>query len=121
VPELNFGSTDRDAITALKNFCSRVDADLYNHGKDGMKTVLASLVTAQATREALEDKRHRQNRDRLNIIIGILLLIATYITLAATLKKDGKSSLDPHKIFHSESQPALYSQKQPQESEIPKL
>lgn len=101
MPDLNFGDSDKEALAVLKTFARRVDADLYNHGKDGMKTQLSELITAQMTREQLEDRRHKQNRDRLNIIIAIVSLIALYIGLVLTFKKDWKGAIDPAKLFHS--------------------
>jgi hypothetical protein len=73
-----------------------VDADLYNHGQDGLKTKFTKFMaeheatekartTMAAAQEAKQAERHKQNRERLNIAIGILLLIAAYLTLIQPL------------------------------------
>lgn len=62
------------------------------------------------THRALDEERRRQhkaNTVRLNIIIGILGLIATYILLVWTLSRPFKTLLDPSHVFHSQSEPQL--------------
>jgi hypothetical protein len=94
----------------------RLDADFYNHGRDGMKTVLSNFITRIDTEKQMEkDQRnheHRINTRKLNLLMAVattgLLLIAV-LTLFLTYETSKHSQLDPAKIFHAESFDSFFS------------
>ncbi len=104
--DLNFGETDKEALAVAKDFLQRVNQDLYNHGRDGLITRFNAFLARDEAREEEREKQHKSNVTRLNLIIAILALIASYIVMIATIKGLGKARLDDP--FHS-TIPADYS------------
>lgn len=97
--DLNFGETDREALAVAKDFLQRVNQDLYNHGRDGLITRFNGFIASYEAREKEQEKQHKSNVTRLNLIIAILALIASYIVMIATIKGLGKAKVDD--LFHS--------------------
>jgi len=104
----------------------RVDMDLYNHGKDGMKTILTKFIADHQARED-EHEKDRTRRDRqLNIAIGAIGLVLTLLTLLVGWRtyldtihhvKDGDLKIPV--ISHSRPPEPEYSVDRPQDAEIP--
>ncbi len=115
----------------------RVDMDLYNHGQDGMKTILTKFISDH---EAREDEREKALADhdrqlsealdtrdrRLNITIGILGLVLMLLTLIVgwrtyldTIHRIKEGDLKIRQIFHSSISESAYAIDKPQDAEIP--
>ena len=100
--DLDFGKTDQEAIVVLKGFAHRVNNDLYNHGTQGLINKFGTFIVEYRTLETVREKQHKANTVRLNIIIGLLVVVAAYWTLYLTLAHPSKSQVDPMHIFHSQ-------------------
>jgi biopolymer transport protein ExbB/TolQ len=79
-----------EGMSEVMSWKDRADADLYNHGQDGLKTKFTKFMAEHETNEkarkameATQREQHRQNRERMNIIIGLLIMLAAYLTLVA--------------------------------------
>ena len=81
-------------MSELLPWKDRVDADLYNHGQDGLKTQFLKFMTRMSTIEIETEKRHKENRYRNNLIIGLLGLLIALIGLAPIVKSIFKTSVD---------------------------
>jgi len=46
----------------------RIDADLYNHGRDGLKTKLDKLLATEEEKERQQARRHQENAEKLQEI-----------------------------------------------------
>lgn len=61
----------------------RMDADLYNHGKDGMKTQLTQFITTQTVREEerakVDKRRSRIHYWWLALLSGLILLLIGFL------------------------------------------
>lgn len=88
----------------------RLDADFYNHGRDGMKTVLSTFITRIDTEKAKDkeqrDNEHRSNSTKLNLLVAIAtagLFIIAALTLYITYQTGKHAEIYPAKLFHSQS------------------
>ncbi len=112
----------------------RIEEDIYNHGRDGIKTILTKHVAAQtayhesaeryrAEREAQEAKLISQTTVKQNlmlILIAIATLIITALGIFVTWVSMKHTSLDTPAIFHSETIEKVYAFIQPaQDSALP--
>jgi hypothetical protein len=70
----------------------RVDADLYNHGKDGLKTQFTSFVSEQRGKENERDREHKANTARLNLIIALLGLLCAIVMTVLAVRGLNKTS-----------------------------
>ena len=59
-----------ERMSSAETTIERVNGDLYNHGKDGLKTQFTAFV---ADYHAREDERSKTDKRRLAIIVGILV------------------------------------------------
>lgn len=69
----------REKMVKIIAFQERIDADFYNHGKEGLKTVVTEFI---ADHKARDDERKRSDdrfRWTLTLILGILTLAITAI------------------------------------------
>lgn len=84
--------------------------DLYDNGQLGL---ISRVETFMTTHNALDEERrqqHKANKDRLNIIIGLLVAIAAYIAIVVSVSHPFKSKMDPEKVFHSDNQTVAVNQ-----------
>ncbi len=68
-----------ERLNRLIPLIERVDADLYNHGKEGLKTRFETFMADHAATERTQEKMHTQNQARLNWIIALLALLCTIL------------------------------------------
>ncbi len=76
-------------------FMIRVDADLYGSGREGFMEEVNGFMDNFKGAEKERDKQHKENRDRLNIIIALLIMIAAYLAVMVSVKGLSKSSAIP--------------------------
>ena len=80
----------------------RVDMDLYNHGQDGMKTILTKFVTEARTRE----DEHRKALRLITVVVLFLTLVVAWLAYMQTLHNIHSGLLFRPKVTHS-SPPVL--------------
>jgi hypothetical protein len=72
-------------VTVLKAEVRRMHSDFYGNGQPGALAKLNSFIDtytgAALEREKTEDKRHRQNTNRLNLILALAAVITVYLAL----------------------------------------
>jgi hypothetical protein len=82
---------------------ARVDGDLYNHGKDGMKTKFDKFIAAhEKEKEVLKDQ-HKENRGKLNILIALVALLCTIVGTILAVRGFQKTS---HLLLLNSNSPA---------------
>ena len=91
-------------------------SDMYNGGKDGVKTKLTQLIASLDTERAMQNQRDKFRDRRTNIIIAILGLIITILgaiheipPAVDALKKLDKGDVHIPKIFHSQQTQQEYT------------
>ena len=114
---IDWGDTPEERGATMRGLMQQVCNDLYDNGQPGLISRVEAFMTTHAAQEHERDKQHKQNTDRLNIIIGLLIAIAAYIAIVVSVSHPFKSKLDPEHVFHSEA-PALASA---QSAHIPRL
>jgi hypothetical protein len=82
---LNFGTTDKEALVTLMNVVNGMHEDLYNGGKDGFFTRDTKWKAAHDATEQERDRQHKANITRLNILIGLAMMILTALLVIASL------------------------------------
>lgn len=72
----------------LASELERLDHQINGNGQEGIRQKLDRLLMEQSRRSGMEDivkemeqRHHKQNTFRLNLIIGIMTVIALYLTL----------------------------------------
>lgn len=80
-----------EQIRRLEDLASeleRLDHQINGNGQEGIRQKLDRLLMEQSRRSGMEDmvkemeqRHHKQNTFRLNLIIGIMTVIALYLTL----------------------------------------
>ena len=117
-------------MTTAEGLLERLDSDIYNHGRDGMKTQIANFITESRTRQdeqlKREDSRHRANSRKINIVIaitGIAMLLLTGIGVLVSVEFSKRSDLDPARIFHSRNGERVlsYFHQPPQDADLPPM
>ena len=93
MPNIDFGKTTDEAVFALKGLVARMHSDVYGNGRKGLLDEFSEFVTDFKARKEETEKQHKENRARLNVIIGILGLIVTYLVFIETVRHDQKSAL----------------------------
>ena len=109
-------------MTAVEGTVDRLDEDMYNHGRDGLKTQFTSFVAeARGAREE-QEKQHRTNSTKLNAML-VIATIALVLIALATYVDTKRAGIIPPNLFHSQSiDPVLaWSHKPPQSAEIYKV
>lgn len=70
--DLIFEGTDEQRRTQAEVHVMRIYKDLYGNGNPGLVQDVSKFMTRQDTIEELQEKRHTQNRWRLDAIIALL-------------------------------------------------
>jgi len=70
----------------------RMDEDLYNHGKEGLKTQFQTFMTDHKATERTQKEMHKANISRQNLIIALLMLLCTILLVILTWKGPAKTS-----------------------------
>ena len=112
-------------MVAAESLLDRLDADMYNHGQDGLKTVFTRFVAESETRETERANALSQHNSRVSISIAIIGIVLAMLTLAVawmayidTKDKVNKGLLKwPHITQVDPSQ--FYAIDKPQVSSIP--
>ena len=77
-------------LTRVETNMEIVMSDLYNHGKDGIKTTLTSLVARLSEKEEQDAQRSKRLDQKINIFMaffaGVSLLLLAIGTLFAILE-----------------------------------
>ena len=76
--ETQVGGLEKDMV-ALEEFRDRVDEDLYNHGKNGMKTILTEFVAAHKATQEERKRSESQFRFWLTTVLAILTVAVAII------------------------------------------
>lgn len=104
----------------------RVDMDLYNHGKDGMKTQLTKFISDHEAREDEREKERAKRDRRMNLMLGVMGVIIALLTLVIGWKtyidtmhhvKDGDLKIPS--ISHANPPDPVLSFEHPQDAAIP--
>jgi hypothetical protein len=87
--DLVFEGTDEERRAQAEVHLIRICRDLYGNGEPGLVREVGRFITRQNTIEEQQDKRHKENRWRLNAIIALLaaLLGAAVGLLPVLLRK----------------------------------
>lgn len=82
---LDFGDTDEERMIIMQQAIQRIWGDFYGNGKPGVLEEFREFTHEFRWSEAQRAKQHASNRSRLNLIIGILTLIAAYIAIVVSI------------------------------------
>ena len=116
--ETKVGGLERDMV-ALEEFRERVDEDLYNHGKSGMKTILTEFVAAHKATQ--EERKRSESRFRfwLTTVLAILTVAVAVIGVLEANRQATHGLLRLPKIHaHSNPGPVYASSKSNRELAI---
>jgi len=91
--DLEFTGTDGERRAQVEAFCRRINGDFY--GREGLMEKVSHFMTKMDATEVEREKQHKQNRDRLNIIIALLIAIAAYIAIMVSIRGLPKNSSLP--------------------------
>jgi len=80
---LEFTGTLDERRAQVEAFCRRIDGDFY--GRSGLMEKVSEFMTRMDATEMERANQHKQNRDRLNIIIALLIMLAAYIAIAVSV------------------------------------
>ena len=69
----------RQDMGTVQAFQERVESDLYNHGKDGLKTLFTQFVSVSNEREAARDRRRGELDRRKSRNLAIAGIAALFI------------------------------------------
>ncbi len=103
VANIEWGKTQADTVMVLRRVTQQVCDDLYDNGQLGLISRVEEFMTKHSALDEERSKQHKANTDRLNIIIGLLIAIAAYIAIVVSVHGPFKTSLDPQKVFHSQT------------------
>jgi hypothetical protein len=126
VAGLYFGNDDKEAMLHMKNYMERVYTDAYGDGESGLFFYLRALRVIFKEREDQDDKRHKSNSMKLNLLITIATIIGVVIAATAifvTVSLSRRSSADPFSIFGPDKQSLTYTSydSPPQDAKTPNL
>ncbi len=107
----------RDKLNTLENtmnqlspLIDRMDADMYNHGSDGLLTKFTKYISDDEATKRTQKEMHQANIEKINTlagrmgwIIALLILLCTALGLIMTFKGLAKASQLITDPFHSES------------------
>lgn len=91
--DLEFSGTLEERRAQVEAFCRRINGDFY--GREGLMEKVSSFMTEMKATEAERARQHKQNRDRLNIIIALLIAIAAYIAIVVSIRGLPKTAALP--------------------------
>ena len=75
VPERREGAPLEARVATLEKTVDRLDGDMYNHGKDGLKTQFVTFVAGFEAREkerAIQLKKHNNQWATIVALLGLL-------------------------------------------------
>jgi hypothetical protein len=91
----------RDKLNTLENVMNqfsplidRMDADIYNHGQDGLKTRFDKFM-------AVQEDRHKQNTAKFNYVIALLTVLCAILGVIIAWKGLSHTSQLVTDPFHS--------------------
>jgi|FreactcultuFSWF8_1027224.scaffolds.fasta_scaffold08030_3 hypothetical protein len=73
----------RSDVRLLQSDVKRISGIV--EGKDGMQMQLNSLISKLDTQEETRDREHKGNTTRLNILIGLGVLVAAWLTILLSI------------------------------------
>ena len=73
----------RSDVRLLQSDVKRISGIV--EGKDGMQMQLNSLISELDTQEETRDREHKGNTTRLNILIGLGVLVAAWLTILLSI------------------------------------
>jgi hypothetical protein len=95
-----------EAISQLLEWQDRMNEDMYNGGKEGIKTKLTRFEAEYTATERTRKEDHQENRAKLNLIIALLALaVALFGALITYEVKHEHSLLHSHPL-HTDNSPA---------------
>ncbi len=92
---LTFRGSDEERRATGEAFMIRVDADLYGGAREGFMDEVNGYIDQARGEEKQRERQHKENRDRLNLIIGLLVMIAAYLAVMVSIKGLSKLSAIP--------------------------
>ena len=103
-------------MVAAESLLDRLDADMYNHGQDGLKTVFTRFVADSQARADERDKATQRHNSRMTtmisiigVVIAMLTLIVAWLTFAFTKQQVEKGLLKIPQITLSDSSDRVYA------------
>ena len=90
--DLDFHGTPEVRLAKLQDFCRRINSDFYGNGRPGMMDSVQDFMTEHRTEKAIEQKRHSENKARLNLIIGLLGILVAILTALIAWKGLAKTA-----------------------------
>ncbi len=66
-------------MTAVEGTVDRLDEDFYNHGREGLKTVITSFMASFKTHVENQERRRKTNQWRMGIAAIIFAAIITVL------------------------------------------
>lgn len=91
--DLHFNGTLDERRAQVEAFCRQINGDFY--GREGLMEKVTRFMERMTTTEEEREKQHKQNRDRLNLIIALLVAIAAYIAIVVSVHGLPRNSAIP--------------------------
>ncbi|MDE2107378.1 MAG: hypothetical protein KGL39_59835 [Patescibacteria group bacterium] len=105
----------------------RVDLDLYNHGREGIKTVLTTFVAEHRSAKEEREAQEKRNAQRTNMLLTIAGIVATLLLVAVgwlaylqTLHAAKNGLLNMPAISHSEQGVDVYARNRTDAGNFPR-
>ncbi len=113
-------------MVAAESLLDRLDADMYNHGQDGLKTVFTRFVAdsqARADERDRETERHnarmKSSMTLIGLVIAVLTLVMAWLTFIVTKQQVEKGLLKIPQITLFDSLGKVYAQEKITDAAIP--
>lgn len=109
-------------MTAAEGTLERLDEDFYNHGRDGLKTKVTTLLGVIEGEQSERKRQHAQNSAKMNVLL-VIATVALVLIALATYVDTKRAGIIPSNLFHSQSlDPVLsWNHQPPQSAEIYKV
>ena len=113
-------------MTAVEGTVDRLDEDMYNHGRDGLKTQFTAFLSEfRSEKKAREEhSAHMMNLIvAFGVIVGFLALVVAWLTYIDTKGKIDKGLLRIPQFTLSDSLERVYAKNNnsPQNAELPNM
>lgn len=84
-------------MNQISPLISRMDADLYNHGQEGLKTKFVKFMADDEATKRTQKEMHKANTARLNWVIALLSLLCAILMVLIAWRGMTKTSklIDP--------------------------
>ena len=79
--ELDFGSTEEQKMATLIAVVRGLHRDFYGNGQPGLKKAAEDFMQNAIGAREEQERQHKQNRWRLDLIIGILTVAALWLAI----------------------------------------